>query len=56
MTLAGFRQISPGEQLIDPVLLVAVDDGGERRGQIDQRISPRLPLCSGINSSMLFWV
>lgn len=38
MTLAGYSQISPGEQLISPILLVAVYDGGERRGQIDQRI------------------
>jgi hypothetical protein len=28
----------PRQQFIDPALLMAVDDGGERGGQISQRI------------------
>ncbi len=33
----------PRDQLVDPALLVAVDDGGERRGQISGRRTRLLP-------------
>ena len=36
--LASFRQSIPRQQLIYPALLVAVYDGGERRGQVGLRI------------------
>ena len=32
-------QIIPRKKFLDPVLLVAIDDGGERAGQVGQRIN-----------------